>query len=164
VTLPFLNALVAAFGYRSIDSLTAFAPGPGEVLLDEKLMAEVFDAGRRLGRGEMEPGPATPNVCPVCRCDAFVLRGDRAICPLCAQEAVLERDGDGLRLRFDPVTGSDHRWTPEGLRKHMVEWVMATGPRFLARRADIKARRRPYRGMQVDWLCPPSPDVRGEWP
>jgi hypothetical protein len=38
----------------------------------------------------------------------------------------------------------------------MVEWVRATGPRFLARRADIKARRRPYREMAVDWLRPSS--------
>jgi hypothetical protein len=162
VTLPFLNALVAAFGYRSIESLTAFGPGPGEVLLDERMMARVFDTGRRLGRGEMEPGPAAPNVCPICRCDAFVLRGDRAICPICAHEAVIERDGDGVRLRFEPVTGTDHRWMPEGLRKHMIEWVMATGSRFLARRADIKARRRPYRRMGMNWLCPPSPDAKGE--
>jgi hypothetical protein len=38
----------------------------------------------------------------------------------------------------------------------MVEWVQATGPRFLARRQEIKVKRRPYRAMEVGWLCPPS--------
>jgi hypothetical protein len=36
----------------------------------------------------------------------------------------------------------------------MTDWVMSTGPRFLAHRAKIKARRRPYREMEVGWLCP----------
>jgi hypothetical protein len=44
------------------------------------------------------------------------------------------------------------------LREHMIEWVMATGPRFLARRGEIKVRRRPYRKMDVEWLCPPDHD------
>ena len=156
VTLPFLDALVTTLGYRPIETLSAIAPGPGEVLLDEELMARVLAAGRRLGRGEMNPAPARPNACPICHCDAFVLRGSRAICPICGREATVEQDGDGVRLRFDPVAGSEHRWTPEGLRTHIIEWVMATGPRFLARRAEIKARRKPYREMQVGWLCPPA--------
>lgn len=158
VTLPYLNALVAAFGYQPIDSLTAVAPGPGEVLLDDELMEHVFQAGRRLGRGELEPAPAPPNTCPVCRCDAFLLDGDRATCPICAREATVQRSADGISLHFDPAVADDHRWTPERLRTHMIEWVMATGPRFMAHRHEIKARRGPYREMNVDWLCPPPSD------
>jgi multimeric flavodoxin WrbA len=154
VALPFLNALASALSFRPIDSLTAMAPGPGEVLLDEPLMARMSEIGRRLGRGEMEPAPTPPNTCPVCRCDAFVLHGERAICPICAREATVEHDGQGMRLRFDPATGAEQRWTPEGLRKHMIDWVMATGPRFMAHRAEIKERRRPYRTMDVEWSCP----------
>jgi hypothetical protein len=40
----------------------------------------------------------------------------------------------------------------------MVEWVMASGPHFMARRDEIKTRRRPYRQMDVGWLWPPSSD------
>jgi NAD(P)H-dependent FMN reductase len=159
VTLPYLNALVSAFGYRVIESLTAVAPGPGEILLDEQVMTRVLDAGLRLGRGDLEPTPAPPNVCPICRCDSFMLDGDRATCPICGQEASIEREGDGLRLRFDPVDGAGHRWTPEALRRHMIDWVIATGPRFLARRPEIKARRQPYRQMKVEWLRPAPPDA-----
>jgi len=158
ITLPYLNALVAAFGYRPIESLTAVAPGPGEVLLDEALMDRALAAGHRLGRGELEPAPAPSNVCPTCHNDAFRIEAGHAICPICGQEGRLEEGPEGVVVRFDPLSGASQRWTPEGLRKHMTEWVMATGPRFMAHRAEIKVRRRPYRQMEVEWLQPGRPE------
>lgn len=155
VALPYLNALAFAFGYRPVESLAAIAPGPGEILLDDELMDRVWTAGRRLGRGELDPAPAAPNTCPVCRCESFTILGNRATCPICGQGATVELVEGEVCLRFDPAGATDQRWTPEGLRKHMVDWVMATGPRFLAQRDEIKARRRPYRQMDAGWLCPP---------
>jgi uncharacterized Zn finger protein (UPF0148 family) len=154
VTLPYLNGFARACGYLPIESLTALAPGPGEVLLDDELMARVLAAGHRLGRGELVPSPAPANTCPVCGCDSFRLEGRRATCPICGHEAAVEQDGQGLVLRFGAESSSHHRWTRERLRTHMVEWVMASGPRFMERREEIKARRRPYRQMDVEWLCP----------
>jgi NAD(P)H-dependent FMN reductase len=156
VSLPYLNALVAAFGFRPIESLTAVAPGPGEVLLDDHLMDQALAAGQRLGKGELNPAAAPPGVCPVCRCDSFILEGDRAICPICARQATIQMEDGAIRLHFDGDGASDHRWTPERLQEHMDEWVRTTGPRFLAQRSEIKARRRPYRAMDVGWLCPPE--------
>jgi NAD(P)H-dependent FMN reductase len=155
VTLPYLNALAAAFGYQPIESLTAVAPGPGEVLLDDALMDEALAAGRRLGRGELEPSAAPDQVCPVCHCDSFMLQGTRATCPICGREATLETSAHGVRLRFDADSGGHHRWTPEALRTHMVDWVQATGPRYMARRGEIKQRRTAYRSIEIDWLCAP---------
>jgi hypothetical protein len=63
-----------------------------------------------------------------------------------------------MALRFDPVCGTNHRWTPAALRRHMSEWVMATGPRYMDLRSEIKARRGPHRKVEIDWLCPP-PDT-----
>lgn len=156
VTLPYLNALVAAFGFRTIESATAVAAGPGEVLLDEELMADVMVAGRRVARGDMESSSVAANVCPVCRCDAFLLDGTQATCPICGLKAAIEEGDDGLLLRFDATRPTAHRWTPEALRNHMVDWVMATGPRYMAKRADIKILRRRYREMDINWIHPPS--------
>ena len=156
MSLPFLNVLVAAFGFRPIESLNAIAPGPGEVLLDEALMDQAFAAGERLGRGELDPAPAPHGVCPVCRSDSFILRDDLAICPICGREAAIGQNDQGaLRLYFDAASATEHRLTPEALHEHMESWVRATGPRFMARRSEIKSRRRPYRAMDVGWLCPP---------
>jgi hypothetical protein len=156
VSLPFLNALVAAFGFVPIECLNAIAPGPGEVLLDDPLMASAQAAGRRLARAEKEPAPAPKNVCPVCRCDSFVFKGRRVVCPICASEATILSEGNEAVLDFEQGNISQHRWTPEALRDHMTNWVMATGPRFMERRAEIKERRRPFRQVQANWLCPAS--------
>ena len=155
VTLPYLNAAVGALGYRTIDSLNAIAPGPGEVLLDDELMARALTAGRRLGRGELEPSPVPPNVCPTCHCDSFIVRGNLAICPICGREALVAPSEGTITLCFDKVSGTNHRWTPGALRRHMSEWVMATGPRFMELRSEIKARRGPHRKVDISWLCPP---------
>jgi hypothetical protein len=158
VTLPYLNALAAAFGFRPIERLTAIAPGPGEVLLDDQLMAQALASGRRLASGDLEPAPVPCNVCPICHCDAFTFIGNHVICPICGRAASVVQVEDKLKLQFDPASDTLERWTPEGLRHHMNEWVIATGPRFLARRSEIKARRRPYRKMDTPWLCPPPPE------
>lgn len=161
VTLPYLNALVGAFGYRPIESLTAIAPGPGEVLLDAALMELVQAAGHRLGLGALAPPPPALNTCPTCRSDVFTLRDNQAICPVCGRAAKLQLGEHGVELDFEEGIDTDKRWTPEGLRHHMVDWVAATGPRFLARRDEIKSRRRPFRSMKVEWLCPPPSSWEG---
>lgn len=160
VALPYLNALAAATGFRPIDSTLAVAPGPGEVLLDDGLMDWAWAAGRRLGRGELEPGPIPANVCPTCRCDAFVLAGDGATCPICGQRAGIRLVDGKLALHFEPQAESEQRWSPEGLQRHIEDWVVATGPRFLAHRQEIRARRAPFRQAQLEWLAPPRRDKR----
>ncbi|HSJ53163.1 MAG TPA: NAD(P)H-dependent oxidoreductase, partial [Anaerolineae bacterium] len=155
VALPYLNALAFALGYRPIDSLLAIAPGPGEVLLDEALMRQVLLGGRRVGRGELEPAPTPTNVCPTCRGDAFVLDGSHAVCPICGQQAEISLVQGGIHLVFGRVGADDHHWDPEALHRHIVDWVVASGPRFLARREEIKARRAPFREVDVEWVCPP---------
>ena len=157
VSLPYLNALVATFGFRPIESLHAIAPGPGEVLLDESLMAQALAAGERLGRGELDPEPAPDGVCPFCRCDSFILKEEQAVCPICGRQATIKPKEDGaIRLHFDAADATEHRWTPEALHEHMESWVRATGPRFMGRRSEIKSRRQPYRAMEVSWLSSPS--------
>jgi uncharacterized Zn finger protein (UPF0148 family) len=116
-------------------------------------MGDVLNAGHRLGRGELKPSLPPANTCPNCRCDSFRMLGSRAVCPICGQEATVRAQGDTLSLEFVSASGAEHRWTPEGMRRHMVEWVMATGPRFMERRAEIKAKRRPFRDMRAEWLC-----------
>lgn len=155
LVLPYLNALAAATGYRPIESMLAIAPGPGEVLMDDGLMQRAWAAGRRLGRGEMEAAPAPPNVCPTCRCDAFVLAGQGATCPICGRQARVELADGQVRLDFEPQEEEDRRWSAEGWQRHIEEWVVATGARFLSHREEIRARRAPYRAMQLEWLVPP---------
>lgn len=159
LVLPYLNILAGAAGFQPIDSMLAVAPGPGEVLLDDGLMQRAWAAGRRLGRGEMEAEPAPPNVCPTCRCDAFVLAPEGgAICPICGRHADIDPSGGRLSLRFEPEEESKVRWNAEAWQRHIDDWVVGTAQRFLANREEIRVRRTPYRAMQLEWLVPPTPD------
>ncbi len=153
VTLSFLVSLVQGLGFRPLDGFYAYAPGPGEVLLDEALMARVHQLGQRLALGRVERlSPDEENVCPTCYGDAFVLRGDVAICPICGREAWVAVPDGHVRLAFAAEEGG--RWTEKGLVEFLNDWVIPSAGRFLAHRQEIKARRQHLETMEVPWLRP----------
>jgi len=153
MTLPYLVSLVQGLGFPPLDGFHAYAPGPGEVLLDEALMARVHHLGRRLALGQAESRPPEEeNVCPTCRGDAFVLRGDVAICPICGQEAWVAVQDGHVHLAFAENEGG--RWTEEGLVAFLNDWVIPSAGRFLAHRQEIKARRQRLEAMEMPWLRP----------
>lgn len=154
VTQPFLNASVAGLGFRLVDSLYVHRPGPGEVLLEDEVMARIHELGQRVARGE-KGKPPEGNVCPCCYGDFFVLEGGKAICPLCGLEADIELVDGQVRLAFDLEVEpwpSSYAWQKE----HVEEWIRPTVPRFLAHREEIKACRKRYQGMGEVWIEVPS--------
>ena len=156
VTQPFLNALVAGLGFRLVDSLYLHRPGPGEVLLDDALMRQAHELGRRVAQGEKRERSPEGIVCPVCWSDFFFLEGERAICPICGSEAQIEIEEGELRLAFD-LGVEPLPWSYAWQKEHVEEWIRPTVPRFLAHRKEIKARRKRYRGMGEVWMEVPSP-------
>jgi multimeric flavodoxin WrbA len=153
VTLPYLVSLVQGLGFPPLDGFYAYAPGPGEVLLDEALMARVHHLGHRLAQGQAESRPPDEeNVCPTCRSDAFVLRGDVAVCPICGQEAWVAVQDGHVHLAFAENEGG--RWSEEGLAEFLNDWVVPSAGRFLAHRQEVKARRQRLEAMEVPWLRP----------
>jgi len=139
--LPFLVTLLQGFGFTRVHSVACYTPGPGEVLLDDELMARVHDLGRQLVTGGGAPQIPEANVCPVCHSDFFTLSADRATCPMCGLQARIEHTADGIRLAFDDPTGYEGHWTPRGMRQFVEGWIIPSGERFLAHRQEIKARR-----------------------
>jgi len=159
MTLPYLVSLVQGLGFPPLDGFYAYAPGPGEVLLDEALMARVHHLGRRLALGQAESRPPEEeNVCPTCRSDAFVLRGDVAICPICGQEAWVAMQDGHVHLAFAENEGG--RWTEEGLVAFLNDWVIPSAGRFLAHRQEIKARRQRLEAVEMPWLRQDFPSGR----
>jgi len=147
-----VTALVAGLGFRLVDSLYFHRPGPGEVLLEEDLMRQAHELGRRLALGEKRERLPGGNVCPVCWSDFFFLEGQKAICPVCGSEAQIEMEEGEVRLAFDPA--GRRRWGYAWQKEHVEEWIRPTVPRFLAHRKEIKARRKRYRGMGEIWVRP----------
>lgn len=158
VTQPFLNALVMGLGFRLVDSLYVHRPGPGEVLLDDGVIARIHELGRRVAHGEGGK-PPEGNICPCCYGDFFVLEGRKAICPLCGLEADIEVDSQ-VRLSFD-LEVEPFPWSYAWQKEHVEGWIRPTAPRFLAHREEIKARRKRYREMGEVWIEVPSSIILG---
>ena len=147
------NALAMSLGGRLLGWMTAYATGPGEVLLQPDALAAARDLGRRLVTGE--DAPRREFACPTCGSDAFRIHGDRVVCPICGQEGRLTAQDGAPRIRFDDSPRSE-RWSPSGFYRHIQEWIVPSGERFLARRQEIKALRARYEGLGETWIRPPS--------
>ncbi len=158
--VPLLNKFLLAFRYRVVGSLEAYAPGPGQILLDEAVVSRAADLGRALAgvlAGEATEGTATRGTrCPVCHGTSFELLGDgRVRCPLCR---VLGRIVDQARgvVEFEQDSVRNHRWADEPLREHVENWILKTEGMFRERAREIRARAAAYRELDHLWLAPPE--------
>jgi hypothetical protein len=134
---PVVNQLGLLLGGRLVGSLTAYAPGPGEVLLDDDLIRRTEELARAVL--EDRPVPTPEGVCPVCR----LPRGESARqgpCPFC---------------RHDPARPDAlHRFSRESLTEFVTDWMLPSRERFLANREDIKRRRVPVLETELPVLRP----------
>jgi multimeric flavodoxin WrbA len=150
--LPILNSVVMAYGYRLVDSLIAYAPSPGEVLLDPGNVARAALAGSRLGRAmtgeEIRPSFGAGR-CPVCGSDFFRFTRAGLECPVCAARGELVEG-----VPTFPASPA-HRWEPAALSRHFHDWIRATGPTYLKQRPAIKPLQRAYRVYRSWWIAPP---------
>jgi len=150
--LPLLNSAAMAYGYRLVDALLAYAPGPGQVLMDPANAARAAAAGRNLRRalaGEDVRPDFGPGRCPVCGADFFRITPTGLECPICQAQGRLV----GGVPTFDESPA--HRWEPEALKHHFHDWIRSTGPTYLVERAQIKELLRPYRDLDGWWVQPP---------
>ena len=154
VARPFLNAFLYALGFVPVESIAVFSPGPGESLLDDKIVSEVRELGRRVAKGEKRTFLPEGNRCPVCDSDFFRLDGSEAECPICGTKARVTLENGNIKLDFS--SGISDRWTSEGLRKHLNEWIRETGVRFMAIRHQVKERRQSMAGGEIPWIKPPE--------
>ncbi len=121
---PVTNQLALLLGGRLVGSLTAYAPGPGEVLLDEGVLQRARDIGLAVLEDRLLPPPE--GACPVCH---------------------LQRPPEALRTPcqfcgHDPAgPEGSHRFTGESLARFVEEWMHPSRERFLARRREIEAAR-----------------------
>lgn len=153
VAAAFYNTLAMALGGELMGWMDAYATGPGEVLLQPDVLATARALGRRLM--SREPAEPPPSACPTCGADFFRIQGDRVVCPICGQEGRITMDAEGPRVCFDGSPRSD-RWTPSGFHRHVQDWVIPSGERFMAHRHEIKALRARYDDLGETWIRPPA--------
>ncbi|MQL51758.1 hypothetical protein GFC01_05675 [Desulfofundulus thermobenzoicus] len=149
-----LNLFSLAYGYRVIDYLEAYAPGPGEVLLDPANAARARELGRRVARALQEgtgQRPVEPGQCPHCYSRSFRLNGgDGATCVVCNTTGRLIPENGDLHFVPAPPGPEGHFWTMTHRRHHLESWIIPSRDRYLAKRGQIKEMLGRYRGSSND--------------
>jgi len=146
--LELVNQFALGLGFPVIDYREAYAPGPGEVVLQEQLMEDVFSLGGKLlyfleGREEKR-GP-DPFQCPVCFGKVFRrVRNGRVECPMCLIKGQVIQGETGEALHFSEEEIHDHFFTPDHRRRHIEEWIKKTREPYLNKLGEIKEKLKAY--------------------
>ncbi|MHB8926285.1 MAG: flavodoxin family protein [Bacillota bacterium] len=145
LAVPLVSEFALILGGRLVGSLTAYAPGPAQSLVDPENAAAAHRLGRAVATGEVLPPPA--GACPVCHGRVFTpVEQGEVECPLCLVRGRLEDSpaGGPPQVVFPPEATVDHRWTPERMVKHFIEWIVPTREMFTKDFKTIREARRKY--------------------
>ncbi|MCW3491551.1 flavodoxin family protein [Dethiobacter alkaliphilus] len=140
IGMEMMNQFALSFGFPVYNYREAYAPGPGEILLQDDLMEDVASLGAGLVsylRGETEPRPPEPNQCPSCYSRSVRLLGENKIqCPFCLVEGTLENN----HINIPQEVLNDAFWTPQHRKRHLEDWIKATRGRYMKNREAVKQK------------------------
>lgn len=135
LALPLLTQNLLFMGIDVVDRFVAKAQGPGEVLDNTEALARAARAGSALGRGE-KSYLGEPGHCPVCNLDVVTVDGPgRGACKICEIGGTVDARGV-----FTPDAGARARHSKEAIDHHFNENVLPSGPRFMEKVRDYRAR------------------------
>jgi len=152
---PLLNSMVQVLGLELVGNMCAFAPGPGQTLLDPHNITRAKELGARVVTGEKETRPA--NVCPVCYSDSFIPLGDKRVkCPICHTTGTVGNviEAETVNIEWDPACLEQHRWTPEMMKDHYIDWVLATKEPYKRDLKAINEARQVFQDQEWNWIKP----------
>ncbi len=134
-----LNLLALVYGFRVLDYMEAYAPGPGEVILDEENPKRAGEMAKSLLdalMGKPHPKQPQPNQCPACFSRVFKFDHNMPVvqCPICLSIGKLNAEGQIVFTKKD-----DHFWTFQFRKHHLADWIIPSRDRYMANRLRIKA-------------------------
>lgn len=141
VGMEMMNQFALSYGFPVYNYLEAYAPGPGEILLQDDTMAEVSAMGEGLVAylaGKADARKPEPNQCPLCYSRSVrLLGGNRIQCPYCLVEGTLD---ENCNVNI-PQEALEHAfWTPAHRKRHLEDWIKATRGVFLKNRDAVKKK------------------------
>lgn len=141
VGMEVMNQFALSYGFSIFNYLEAYAPGPGEILLQDGLMEEVKKLGGQLVHyldGQTNARTPEPSQCPYCYSRSVRLLGQNRIqCPYCLLEGTLEAGG---RIHIPQENLDDAFWTPKHRKRHLEDWIKATRGMYLKNRTAVKEK------------------------
>lgn len=145
IGMEMMNQFALSYGFPVYDYLEAYAPGPGEILLQEDLMENVKQLGAGLVshlKGEAPARIPEPNQCPSCFSRSVRLLGENKIqCPFCLVEGTLDEQNH-IHIPQDVL--EDSFWTPKHRKRHLEDWIKATRGRYLENKDIVKEKMKEF--------------------
>ncbi|HHV72998.1 MAG TPA: hypothetical protein GXX38_10410 [Clostridia bacterium] len=154
-----LNIFLFAFQYRLVGSMVAYAPGPGEVLLDKSNIQQACNLGSILIDSLLNPDLAKNvikhtdnNMCPICFSPVFKIAKDGKVeCPVCGLRGDLTSNANNeYIIKFSQILDG-FRWSKQAQIKHYEEWIFASKDTFKSKYPQIKNLNQKYVQMDKLW-------------
>ncbi len=161
LTMPLLQAFAKLMQFRVVGQLSAYAHGPGAILVDEEALNQAYQLGLRVVEARRENDPSKDylegvGVCPVCHQNVLLIKDGEIECPLCLIKGVPRIEDDKLFVEFsEEEIDSNNRWSLKNMTHHLEEWVRQTGPMFKEIREEVEKRKEKYRNFKVKMVKPP---------
>ncbi len=152
--MPSMNYFMFVMNADLVDSMIAYGPGPGQVLLEKENIEKANRLGSNLaaaagdGLDDDDKLPLVGDACPICRTDLLRIVGPRIECPVCKVEGDIGPVDGKLRITWDKDAHTKHRWTPENRAHHINDWVLGTEDMYKARKREIAKLRARYKDFQ----------------
>lgn len=147
--LEILNTFPLAYGYNIVNYLEAYAPGPGETLLDDKVVADAHHLGASVVKaleGSPEKKKPAPGQCPVCYSRAFKLATPGEVrCCTCGISGKIIATENNWEIDINRSDMSNHFWTLNHRHEHLEQWVIPSKEVYLGKREAIKEKLKKYR-------------------
>lgn len=141
IGMEVLNQFAFAYGFPVYDYLEAYAPGPGEILIQNDTMEKAEALGQSLVdylHGRASARTPASNQCPSCYSRSFrLLGGERVKCSFCLVEGNLDASGN---LHVAPEFGADAFWTPKHRKRHLEDWILATRVVYMKNRELVQQK------------------------
>lgn len=145
-TLSALIANARFLGFDVKDAHMFLGALPGEALSNEKSFERIRAMGASLFR---DPRQLEAGECPTCWSDIWKFpEPNRAVCPLCGQEAIICSSEKGLIWNFGTA---GKRFEKEALTRHFQVWLRAQVEEFGHRRKELSEIRNRYKG-EDNWI------------
>jgi multimeric flavodoxin WrbA len=140
--------------------LVTYSAGPGQVLMNDRAMANARRLGRRVAEAmgipieEVKYLGEEEETCPLCHSNLLRLRGKFVECPLCDIKGRIDIKGDRISVTYDDEELERWRWGGSGTKKHHQE-ILETHQAYDENLLEIKERMKKYRDYKSCLVPPP---------
>jgi multimeric flavodoxin WrbA len=165
LALPLAN-LCLPHKIKLVDQqLVTYTAGSGQVLMNDRAIADARRLGRRVGEAmgvpieEVKYLGEEQEACPLCHSNLLSLRGKFVECLLCGIKGTIEIKEDRISVIYTEEELARSRWGGLGSKKHVQE-ILETHQAYDENLPEIRKRIEKYRAYKFCLVPPPLKEKR----